>query len=258
MIHRLTALDRTKSVGVTLFDNQELIVQSDLLNGLVQALMLLGEEMGPVKGELREAELGQYQISILSKDHIAYIAIQDTYDSEPFTSRILENIIDKFHPIFIKANFHREMENEEEIKAEIKEMLQTMKFPDEKIDAVRVLLRNFQLRTNSVADTLFLADLDDGIVEIFDVPEDRTIVRILMEILSEIPFERHWIGQTKLRRPVFINDNTFENELWLIYRIGLTDFCLMGRAYYNSLAEQDGLRDSLEQLVDQISSLLIN
>ena len=88
MIHQLLVIYRERSVGLTLFDDRQLRLQSDLLIGLVQALMVLGEEMGPVKGSLREAELGKYQISILSKDHLIYVAVQDTYDSEPFTKQI--------------------------------------------------------------------------------------------------------------------------------------------------------------------------
>ena len=258
MIHRLTVLDRIKSIGVTVFDNREIEVQPDLLIGLVQALMLLGEEMGPVKGELREAELGKYQISILSQDHLAYVAIQDTYDSEPFTSKILQNVIDKYHDFFRQSNFHTQLPNHEEIIVEIADMLETMKFPVDKIESVGKLINEFQLNINSVADTLILTDLDDGIVNIYQQPADNSIVRVLMEIISEIPFERHWIGQTKLKEAKIINNNSFTNELWLIYRIGLTDFCIMGRAYYNMYHEHDNILIGLDRLVEQISSILFD
>ncbi|MFV2014779.1 MAG: hypothetical protein ACC656_05090, partial [Candidatus Heimdallarchaeota archaeon] len=90
-------LDREKSVGLEIYSDNTIHFQSDLLIGLVQALMLLGQELGESKGPLREAELGDYQISILSRDHMAYIAIQDTYDSEPFTKRILDGVLEKYH-----------------------------------------------------------------------------------------------------------------------------------------------------------------
>jgi len=258
MIHLLTVLNRQDSIGITLYDNKELKIQSDLLSGLVQALMLLGEEMGPVKGALREAELGKYQISILSVDHLAYVVVQDTYDSEPFTRKILENITDEIHDELLQSNFHMELPNRQQLRDKVKVMLQTMKFPMDLIEHVRDAIEEFQININSMADTILLSDLDDGVIEIFECQKNDTIVKLLMEILSEIPFERHWVGQTKMSSPLKVEGLSLENELWFIYRIGLTDFCIMGRAYYNTMVQRDQIVSSLEVLSDNISHLLMN
>ncbi len=241
-------LDRNKSVGVELYNNDIISLQPDLLIGLVQALMLLGEEMGPAKGPLKEAELGKYQIAILSRDHLAYVAVQDIYDSEPFTSRILESVIERWHESFLGLNLNHHIDDKEKIKASVSRLLQTMKFPLHILPDIKPLIDEFLIATNDICDTFMLADLDDGIVNIWKNPDNEGIIKILMEILSEIPFEKRWIGETKLIKPLVIDKQNRSYEAWFIHRIGLTDFCLMGRAYYNPGLERDRLVTRLEEL----------
>jgi hypothetical protein len=258
LIHLLLLLDRKKSVGLTLYDNGNISLHADLLIGLVQALMLLGEELGESKGPLREAELGKYQIAILSHDHLAYVAVQDTYDSEPFTRRILESVIEKYHDNFVVSNLNFKLTNEFQVKNDVAELLRTMKFPMDMIPELNPLVNEFLIATNDICDTFMLADLDDGIVTTWKKPEREGIIKILMEILSEIPFEKSWIGETKLIDPIQIRDKTRSHEAWFISRIGLTDFCLMGRAYYNPGMERDMLASSLEEIAQSILDRLMN
>lgn len=253
MIHKLILLDRNKSIGVSLFDNNQIDIQSDLLLGLVQALMLLGEEMGPHKGLLREAELGKYQIGILSVDHLAYIVLQDAYDSEPFTRRMLQGVINKYHSVFKIANFNQSLENEHEIKENVFNLLQTMKFPLRLLPKIQKNIDSFITDTSDICDTLLLADLDDGIIKVFSENNNtENVTKILMEILSEIPFERHWLGESKLMKSKLINSRYRTHEAWFIYRIGLTDFCLLGRAFYNPDDERDFLVNNIEILSKKI------
>ncbi len=256
MIHQLLVIDRRKSIGLTLFDDGQLILQSDLLIGLVQALMVLGEEMGPVKGSLREAELGQYQISILSKDHLAYVAIQDTYDSEPFTRNLMEGVVDEYHTTLSKSNLHVQLKKEQLIKKGVVKLLTTMQFPVDKLEETRELIIDFVANHSVYVDALLLADLDDGIIDIILQPESERIIRLLMEILSEIPFERHWVGQTRLHKPLDNGQDVYDYELWMIYRVKDTDFCLLGRAYYRDEQERKRLISDLEGLTELIAGLL--
>jgi hypothetical protein len=260
MIHKLFVIDRNKSIGVSLYiaDGNQLQIETELLIGLVQALMLLGEEMGPTKGGLREAELGKYQIGIMSKDHLAYVIIQDAYDSEPFTSRMLEGVINKFHDEFLKFSFRTDLPKSSPIRAEISKMLQTMKFPKQYLPKVKIAVDRFHKMTTAITDTLFIADLDDGIVSIITQPtKDENIIKLLMEILSEIPFDRHWIGESKLRNPKIIDGIEKTHEGWVIYRINDTDFCIMGRTYFNHGAEHDSLILSLESLTEEVARIII-
>ncbi len=248
-------IDRKTSLGKTLFDDNKINIQSELLIGLVQALMILGNELGPAKGELREAELGKYQISILSKDRLAYVILQDTYDSEPFTRRMLEGILVEFHDIFMSLNFNLIIPEEENYKIRVEELLQSMKFPIHLMPEVERKIEIFNDQTNNICDALFIADLDDGIIKIFTEPTDVGIIKILMEILSEIPFERHWVGESKLRTPIHIDKEIKTHEGWFIYRIGNTDFCLLGRSFY-AYKERDIIIDAIEVLSESILSVL--
>ncbi len=259
MIHLLLVLDREKSVGLEIYNDNTISFQSDLLIGLVQALMLLGQELGESKGPLREAELGDYQISILSRDHIAYIAIQDTYDSEPFTKRILDNVLIKYHEYFCTVNFNQKVDDESEIRDTVTELLKTMKFPRALLPQLDSLIDDFNTSTNNVCDTLFIADLDDGIVHIWSGESNDPIIKILMEILSEIDPERTWIGESKLLspRPVKGQVKAATHENWFMIRIGTTDFCIMGRAYYSHGLESELLTKNMEILSEKILNKII-
>lgn len=256
----MLVLDREKSVGLEIYNDETIDFQSDLLIGLVQALMLLGQELGESKGPLREAELGDYQISILSRDHIAYIAVQDTYDSEFFTKRILEGVLTKYHHDFTLSNFNQKIENETEIRETVAELLKTMKFPTELLPELVPIIDEFMSSTNNVCDALFLADLDDGIVKIWYGDTNDPIIKLLMEILSEIDPERTWVGESKLFAPKVVQgqDRPATHENWFMSRIGITDFCIMGRAYYSHGIESELLSKNIELLGDNMLNIIID
>lgn len=254
-IHKLILLDRVKSIGITLYDTETIKFQSDLLIGLVQALMLLGEELGPSKGKLREAELGKFQLSILSKDHLAYILIHDTYDSEPFTRKLVNRVVDEYHEYFVEMNFNRPPQGIDKVKVKTGQLLQSMKFPLDMLDEIQPYIDQFNIDTRYICDTLLLSDLDDGVISIFKQDDDQ-IVKILLEILSEIDFEKQWIGESKLRIPKEIMGEKRNFEGWFIFRLGLTDFCLLGRSYHVN-SERDLLIRELEILSSNILTELL-
>ena len=258
MIHRLILLDREKSIGKTLFDDGVIDLQQELLIGLIQALMMLGESLGESKGLLREAELGELQLAILSKDKMAYCVIQDTTDNEAFTRRLLDGVIDEYHQAFMSQKISRNYKNEKEIKERIKVLLTSMTFPDELLEPVSLLVDSFMNTTSYMLDTLFLADLDDGVVKIFRRGENRNIVKILIEILSEINFERQWQGESKLFTPVILGGEERTHEVWVLHRIGITDFIIVGRAFYNPGIERENLISEVERLSESIQNLLLN
>ena len=87
-------------------------------------------------------------------------------------------------------------------------------------------------------------------VKIIAADKDTAIIRILLEILSEIPFERQWVGESKLREQMQVASTPFEG--WFIYRIGETDFCILGRAYY-----QHNVRDKLISELEILSKKML-
>ncbi len=255
MIHYLFVVDTSKSVGFEAFNDQKYSLPSELLISLIQSILLLGKQMnaGDPKGELREVEIGNIQISSIEIDHIAYIVIQDTYDNEPFTKKTLGKVIDRFHQVFYEANFTYGIPNEEAIKSEIQDLITTMAFPMSCLpDIENILEDNFRESPN--VDTLLIADLDNGIVKIWREGEGQ-IIQLLMEILSEIPFERSWIGESRLISPKQFNSKKFNYEGWVIHRIGQSDFCVLGRAYYNA-KDRDEIIETFERLSSSIDTII--
>jgi hypothetical protein len=251
-------MDRMKGVGHELYasPNHTLKISTELLIGFIQALLLLGEEFGESKGDLEEVELGKYQISLMAQDHLVYVVIHDTFDSEPFTAGIIDRVINKYHHWFVNFNFNHDMDDETDIFADIAQMLQTMDFPMDQLSHVAEFVDLFLTETNWITDTLLLSDLDAGIVKIYQEPKDDPIATKLMEIMSEIPFERHWIGETKLFHGKEVNGMK-DYEAWFIYRVGLTDFCILGRAFLAAYSERELLINRLEELTQQVLQIII-
>jgi hypothetical protein len=207
--------------------------------------MLLSKELGPHKGELKETELGSYQIGIVARDHLAYVIIQDSLDNEPFTSKILNHVVDRFHLEFIEMELNEAFQLNERYKQEVAALIDTMKFPRHLLPDLEPLIQQFHIKTHNICDSLFLTDLDDGLVQIFQESDHKGIVSILLEILSEIPFERQWIGESEL------------TAVWFIQRLGMTDFCIAGRAFYQPETERQRLVHKIEQLTDEIHQILL-
>ncbi|MCY3413731.1 MAG: hypothetical protein INQ03_18955 [Candidatus Heimdallarchaeota archaeon] len=257
MIHRLIVLDRDKSIGKTLYDDGTIDLNQDLLIGLIQALMLLGESMGESKGLLREAELGKLQLAILSKDNLAYCVIQDAIDNEAFTRKLLDGVLDEFHDSFMEQDITRQYKDELAVKARVKDLLTSMVFPKDLLDEVGEMVESFMNNTDHMVDTLFLADLDDGVITVFD-GNNENIIKLLLEILSEISFDRQWIGESKLYNSITFKGQERTHEVWVLHRIGITDFVIVGRAYYTPGYQRELLVSEVERLSENIQNLLLN
>ncbi|MHA2091583.1 MAG: hypothetical protein ACW98K_12045, partial [Candidatus Kariarchaeaceae archaeon] len=244
-IHRLILFNTENQKGCTLYDDGLVSLDSQLLMRLIQTMMLLSKELGPHKGELKETELGSYQIGIVARDHLAYVIIQDSLDNEPFTSKILNHVVDRFHLEFIEMELNEAFQLNERYKQEVAALIDTMKFPRHLLPDLEPLIQQFHIKTHNICDSLFLTDLDDGLVQIFQESDHKGIVSILLEILSEIPFERQWIGESEL------------TAVWFIQRLGMTDFCIAGRAFYQPETERQRLVHKIEQLTDEIHQILL-
>ena len=252
MIHKFIVMDLEIGSGLTLFDDGLIKINDVLLNSFVQAMMSFTKEFGDPKGALREAEIGRYQLSILERDDSVYVAIQDTYDNEPFTKKVIERVLKKYHQYFKSIDFSSPPPN---LPPDIPDLLKTMEFPESKIEIVNEAVNEFLTRSDGMVDTFFLADYDGGIIKIWRQPERETIIITMMELLSEIPFERYWIGETKLRRTKERPYWEGIHEGWFIWRIGLTDFCMLIRAFYTQKDKEKLVRD-IEILEDQLTAIV--
>jgi hypothetical protein len=253
MIHKLIIFNIKSLNGFLVFDRSDVEVNVDLLVRLVSAMTVLSSNLGDPKGELSEVEMGEYQIGMLTVDNFAYVVLQDKFDNEPFTSKILRNIIETFHDQLIEVSNTHEISKK--LQNEIATFLETMKFPEVLIPQVNKLVETFQFDTLGACDVLFLADLDDGVVTHFTDSSEKDISVLLMEILSEIPFEKSWIAEMKSKQDP--SDETRSHEFWVISRIGMTDFTILARGYYHQFIDNNNVIEKLECLCEDIHQLLM-
>jgi hypothetical protein len=251
MIYLLLALDKNKSIGIELHNSKIFNFDSDLLISLVQTILIMSDEIDPhpPKGDIRELEIGMYQIGVIEKDHIAYIFIQDTYDNEQFTSMVVKSVVKEFHDLISKSNLNKGIKDHETIKKRVADLLQTMVFPKDLMGEVDEVIGDVLDKIPTI-DTIFMCDLDDGVVKKWAVGSGN-VVQLLKSILSEIPFERSWIGETKLFYPKKIKEYEKSYEAWIIQRIGMTDFCILARCVY-SPEERDFIIETIESAAETI------
>ncbi len=225
----------------------------DILVNLVSSLSNLGSDINRrSKGLLTEMEIGEYQISILQKDQYYYILIHDTYDNEPFTRYIIDAIIKNFHKDFKKLRLTEQIEYIDKYSDKLSKFFNTMNFPRDLLSDISPLVEQFLVEVNINIDTIFLSDLDNGIVTIWKEPENKNLVKLLLNILSEIYLEKNWLAESKIAgsRPT--------HELWFIQKIEMTDFAILGRGFYTPLTDRDNFVKQVENLATEIQRMYFN
>lgn len=253
MIHKLIIFNTETLNGFLIFDRSDVDLNVDLIVRLVAAMSIMSENLGDSKGAISEVEIGEYQIGMVTVDNFAYVVLNDTFDNEPFTRKILNNIVEMFHEQLIEVSKYHEIDKK--LQNEIATFLETMKFPDVLLPQVNQLVETFQFDTLGACDVLFLADLDDGLVTTFADSEDGKIKNLLMEILSEIPFEKSWIAEMKSKQEE--GEEQRSHEFWVINRIAMTDFTILARGFYQPLIDKTNIIDKLECLCEDIHQLMI-
>ena len=238
------------TTGVQIYDNEFIDMDEFLLISFMAALTKFSATMGDSKGALKEAEIGQYQLSIIEREDLVYGIIHDTYDNEDFLGTIIDRVINKYHSLFVSWDYNQIIEGDD-IPGDIPDLIRTKKFPTKILPVINAQVEHFLDKTPASIDCFFLADLDDGIINFFIEPSKSVIVKLLMELLSEVPFDKHWLGESVMKS----NDgNSFETgtyEGWLIFRINDTEFCLLLRAMY-SYMDKPQVLDKLQELANAI------
>ena len=253
MIHKLLVFNNLNHNCSLLYDNGLVDLRHNLLIRLIKATIQLGQEMDKsLSISLQEIEIGKLQIGLLGKDNFTYIVVQDSLDNEAFTRRILDSIINEFHSKVANLAFLNEFDRIDNYQKGLSNFLNTMKFPQERLPSVDYIAEQF-IQKISKCDTLFITDLDDGIVKVWKNTKDGSIVKILSEILSEMDIDKSWIGEI----PQFpVSPGSLDHEIWFIYRLEYSDFCLLGRSFYSDPNEREEFIYQVERLTQEIVSII--
>ena len=100
-------------------------------------------------------------------------------------------------------------------------------------------------------ETLLLGDLDDGIIHVYLGSREK--VSLLMEIMSQLPIETSWIGESS----IFQRNDQVVKEILLISRLGTTDFFMLGQAIIRPDAKDETIR-RFEAFTSKILNLLVS
>lgn len=246
MIRKILVLDKDSGLGFDLYDDKTIKVDPSLLSGLVGALLLF---TGTLSSDLdfKRADIGTLRLSVSSMNGVQYVAFSDIFDNYEFvTSKVMDVINLVCNDLTIDTLFS--WIPEPEIEHKIKSILVTDQFPMEKLPETYQLID--ELIANGIEfETLLLGDLDDGIIHVY--LGNREKVTLLMEIMSQLPIETNWIGESSLFQ---LNDRIVK-EVLLISRLGKTDFFLLGQAVISPEVKEEAIR-RFESFGSKISKLL--
>lgn len=254
MMHKLVVIQDAGTIGWTLFDDGEISMDNVLLCAFVSALMDFTVEMGSGNGTLRSADLGNYKISVSKRDNLVYVTVQDVYDNSAFILRMLNLVVSRYHKVLREVNMIVDRPSKEMLSI-IETALTSAKFPRERLPMVESAVQEFFARTTAKVDTFFLADLDDGLIHMWRRVENQFVVKTLMELLAEVPFEKHWVGETYIGSKGGSRSRYGTYEGWFIWRMLASDYCILLRAFYSKTRKRE-LVAALEWLSGKISSIV--
>ncbi|RMG41875.1 MAG: hypothetical protein D6732_01805 [Methanobacteriota archaeon] len=233
MIRKIIVLDKDSGLGFDLYDDKSIKVDSSLLSGLVGALLLF---TGTLSSDLdfKRADIGTLRISVSNMNGVQYVAFSDIFDNFEFvTSKLMEVINLVCKDLTIDTLFS--WIPDKEIEEKIKRILISDQFPIDKLPETYQLIDEL-IAEGIEFETLLLGDLDDGIIHVY--LGNREKVTLLMEIMSQLPIETSWIGESS----AFQRNDEIVKEILLISRLGSTDFFLLGQAVIQPDAKDETIK----------------
>ncbi len=249
MIHKILVMDKDSGLGFDLYDDKTIKVDPSLLSGLVGALLLF---TGTLSSDLdfRGADIGSLRITVSSKNGVQYIAFSDIFDNQELISKKLSNVMDFLgKEITIETLF--DWSPSEEVEKHIKRILDTYQFPEELLPKTFSYIDKLLTYDGIEFETLLLTDLDDGIIHVYLGNEDK--VMLLMEILSQLPIDRTWVGESS----IFQLNNELAKEILLINRLNNTEFFILGQAVINP-TQKEKTTEIFGEFCQKLETLLKN
>jgi hypothetical protein len=254
VIRKIIVIDQRTTVGQVLYDDDTVILETDLLTGFISALSAFAKCLGEESIEFKGADLGDHRFSLITRDHLTYAIFQDLFDNEPFARIALKEVIDTYHDELLLLNLSIDSIRKT-IPKEITNLIETEYFPVGILRDINTEIESTITSSGINFDLMFLASITNGIIHIWRRPINPTIMKQFLDIISKIPLEMNWLaeGKTSNYGLVGLNGDDPESEAWMIKRVSTTNFFIAGRAITKGYESKETFSSSLSEIFEQIS-----
>lgn len=247
MIHKVLLIDQHSGLGYDLYDDGVLKVDPSLLSGLVGALILFTNSLNE-DFEFKKADIGSLTINVSSRYGLQYISFSDSHDNNDYISQKLRSIVTIISPHVSYENL-MEFELSEDFQELIDDIVTSEQFPENLIPQTYKYLNYLAENESIIFENLLLADYNYGLIHSFS--GDIETASLLLEIMSQIPIENNWTGESSK----FIRNGEVVKECLLLSRIENTDYFLLSKSVYKP-SMYDEMLDKFNLFKESISAVL--
>ena len=258
MIHKIIVIDQRTTVGQVLYDNDFVVLETDLLTGFISALSAFASCLGEKSVEFKGADLGDYRFSLITRDHLTYAIFQDLFDNEPFARMALKEIIDIYHDELLLLNLSMD-KIRETISPEITNLIEMEYFPTGTLKAINAHIDDIIENAPISFDLMFLSSINHGIIQVWRRPINPILMKQFLDIISKIPLEMSWLAEGKtsnLGMGDFSNGQQ-ESEAWMIKRVSTTNYFIAGRATSKDVSSSEWCSSKISLVFEDIAEIIV-
>ncbi|MHA1911505.1 MAG: hypothetical protein ACTSYA_07400 [Candidatus Kariarchaeaceae archaeon] len=250
MIKYVLAIDRSSGVGQSIYNSDLLELNDVLAAGFIGALTLFTKQINPSSNmKFTEASVGEFRIYVEEADEIIFAFICDIYDNEDFISEKIKKITKLSLTVLNPENVNSRSAVMQ-LNSGIEEIVLSQTFPILKLEKVsRIIEKVFDYNLKKLHAVL-LVDLDEGLIKNFRDETSNVEVNHYLEILSELPYEQRWVGETKRYNQAKTKELPGKSGL-IISRVGTSEFFLIVKADY-LVSQKRTLLNNIKDLMKEI------
>jgi hypothetical protein len=250
MIKYVLAIDKSSGVGQSIYNSDLLELNDVLAAGFIGALTLFTKQINPSSDlKFQEASIGEFRIYVEEAEEMIFAFICDIYDNEDFISKKIQKITELSLTVLNPENVNNRTITQK-LNSKIEEIVLSQSFPIVKLEKVsRIIEKIFDFNWKKLHAVL-LVDLDEGLIKNFRDETSYMEVNHYLEILSELPYEHTWVGET-------IRHNKAKTKILpgitglIISRVSSSEFFLMIKADY-LISQKRRLLNRIKEMTQDI------
>jgi hypothetical protein len=250
LIKYVLAIDRSSGVGQSIYNSDLMELNDVLAAGFIGALTLFTKQINPSSDmKFQEASVGEFRIYVEEAEEIIFAFICDIYDNEDFISEKIKRIAELSLTVLNPDNV-TSRSAVIELSSKIEDIVLSQSFPIIKLEKVSRLIEKIFDCNLKKLHAVLLVDLDEGLIKNFRDETSNTEVNHYLEILSELPYEQTWVGETKRYNQQKTKILPGKSGL-IISRISNSEFFLIVKADY-LIGQKRSLLNHIKNLTQEV------